>query len=878
MVSSFLLALALTAWPLPRDAGAAAAAEPANWPNEPEWSEAWPLFSFTPSGWALDAVEQEAGVGMRVDRAWSVTLGDPQVVLGVIAAQLSLSDPLVAGAWRLNPGEFPGASDVNGNGRLDVNDFAADPRVTDINQNQALDLEDLLSALSDGVDQDGNGRVDDLCGWDLMRDAPIRSSPDAGVQPFRWLAAPVNDGRPGIGVCPDCTLLPVVGGPGELGAALRFAEDAGARAVLLPHLEAELDAQLSSALDEVGQSAVLITPGSAGLSTFPLALHPSVISPRTLTAPSDRTTARSRAGCGGAAPAASISVPTTNCTDEAAARLVGVAGLVSSAAPGLSPAQVIGLLGGPRVDAERAVRLAAQGAVPAFTPLARLRPSLPSLPPSAAQVCAVVRGDEEEPFACDAGPALRAPPTEVLESTPAAALIRVTERVEESSWSTALPAPPAEWLRGLLGVSQLGGGSGPPRYVDIDGLGSEAVLASAPEGLQGFTDRVELLTAGLPATRLAPAFGDVDGDRVLDAVVVGDDGVVEARSLSGRPVAGFPQQLAGLPAGPPVLAPTADGTALITLEQEGRLRHRVAQAEWTFELQQAQVSGPAAGFIDLGPFADLAIANGQELRVLITDRLGPTSASWRAPSRATQALLANLVGDAELEIVAEQVFDARGRVLLTLEGWTPPVTPPVLARIDRGSRRALLQVEPVDATTWELTRYDVEQALREGDTLARRQVLRRLAHRPARGGFVVADVTGDRLPDVVLPTEDGLLYVIDGLGQSPPESPWPTLGTVLSSPAVGVRDDALEFSLRTTRGDLIRWRASGLVEDLSWESAGHDRANTSNAETKLPLRRLGGLGVTTPPMFQPPGCGCGNEGALAALCLLFLFRRARRTC
>ena len=43
-----MLALVLTAWPLPRDAGADAAAQPSNWPAEPEWAEAWPLFSFTP--------------------------------------------------------------------------------------------------------------------------------------------------------------------------------------------------------------------------------------------------------------------------------------------------------------------------------------------------------------------------------------------------------------------------------------------------------------------------------------------------------------------------------------------------------------------------------------------------------------------------------------------------------------------------------------------------------------------------------------------------------------------------------------------------------------------------------------------------------------
>ena len=75
-MSSLLLALVLTAWPLPRDAGTEDYANPANWPREPEWSLAWPLYSFTPPGFALSAAESDAGVGMRVDRAWSITRGN----------------------------------------------------------------------------------------------------------------------------------------------------------------------------------------------------------------------------------------------------------------------------------------------------------------------------------------------------------------------------------------------------------------------------------------------------------------------------------------------------------------------------------------------------------------------------------------------------------------------------------------------------------------------------------------------------------------------------------------------------------------------------------------------------------------------------------
>lgn len=857
-MSSLLLALTLSTWPLPRDAGAAEYALPSNWPQEPEWSLAWPLYSFTPAGWAVSGDEQ--GVGMSVDRAWSVARGAPEVVLSIVSGSHDLGDPVIALAWHLNPAEAPDAGDANGNGRLDVGDFAADPRVSDVNTNGALDLEDVLAGLSDGVDQDGNGRVDDLCGWDFERDQPLSPTRDGGA-PWRALAAPVGDGLPGIGVCPGCTLLPLAAGVASLPGALRFAADAGVRALLLPPSEAELSAELDLALTAAGRTMLLVTEGSGGPSSFPLALHAAVVSPRTLTSPPARTTAIDRTGCGGAALTGGVSVSSTGCAREAAASLVGLAGLIFSVRPSLEPGQVVGLMGGARVDALRAVQLAESALPPAITPVAKLKPVALGQFQSDADACS--------PTPCDAG----APRSE----EPAMPWVRFVERQGPYEWSTALPAPHPDSLRGLLGVGELGPGSGPPRYVDLDGLDSDTVLATSPRGLIGFTDSVEQLSPSLSAGRTAAAIGDVDGDRVLDVVTIGDDGLLEARSFSARPVPGYPLQLdAGL-AGPPLLISTLDGTALVTVDVNGRLTHAVGAAQWTFELGAAQVSAPAGGFIDGDAYADLALANGVELRVLINDARGPTSSGWSAPTRATQALLGNLVGDAELEIVADRVFDARGQPILELDGWTPPVVPPALARFDRTPNRALIQVERRTDGLFELTRYDVERALRAGDLAVARVVVRTLGNPPARGGFAVADVTGDRNPDVLLPTEDGLLFIIDGEGLSPFESPLPTHGTVLSSPAVGVARDQLEFAVRTTRGDLVRWLGRGPVEDISWESAGHDRANTWNAETRLPARRLSGLGITEPPILGPQPCSCSSPGAAALLGLVFLFRRRRRT-
>src|SRR5207237_4704838 len=59
--------------------------------------------------------------------------------------------------------------DVNRDGVFNVVDYAADPRVTDRNHNGLLDPEDLIVAFSDGQDNDHNGYVDDIAGWDFYQ-------------------------------------------------------------------------------------------------------------------------------------------------------------------------------------------------------------------------------------------------------------------------------------------------------------------------------------------------------------------------------------------------------------------------------------------------------------------------------------------------------------------------------------------------------------------------------------------------------------------------------------------------------------------------------------------------------------------------------------
>ena len=115
--------------------------------------------------------------------------GRPDVVIAVLdtgirwnngnlRTQISLKAaglPLPRGATgETNPAAGLGGYDLNGNGALDVDDYANDARV-DKNAGpncirDQIDAQDLIKSFSDGTDADGNGYIDDISGWDFFDD------------------------------------------------------------------------------------------------------------------------------------------------------------------------------------------------------------------------------------------------------------------------------------------------------------------------------------------------------------------------------------------------------------------------------------------------------------------------------------------------------------------------------------------------------------------------------------------------------------------------------------------------------------------------------------------------------------------------------------
>ncbi|MBI5547994.1 MAG: FG-GAP repeat protein [Deltaproteobacteria bacterium] len=395
----FALPTAWAGWPPPPDATPADLSDPANWPNDGDYGYSdsspgqWPLYCFVPVV-AEKVTDQESAAGMCVDSAWRRTIGVPETILAAVGGGVSWEDADLIAKVQLSLGELVNHKplhtdglacggegevagfDCDGDGVVTVGDYQDSPNLNppagsghplgDVNGNGKLDPQDLILNFSDGIDDDGNGYVDDIAGWDFLKDDndPADDSGRGSGNPGgRLAAAGTNNGIGGAGVCPMCRFLPVrAAGPladaGTLGKGIAFAVDRGARVALC---DAEIDghtAFLAAAVAYAHQRGVVVvgSVGGAG-SRFhaPLSVLEGALAVSAVTTDADslaQTTTflarhpRSNFGAqillAGAGPGG---------PEEAAGAMAGIAGLLLSArtgagalAPPLSAGEVEALL------------------------------------------------------------------------------------------------------------------------------------------------------------------------------------------------------------------------------------------------------------------------------------------------------------------------------------------------------------------------------------------------------------------------------------------------------------------------------------------------------------------------------------------------------
>ena len=132
-------------------------------PNDPSLSQLWGLHNTGQSGGVADA-------DIDAPEAWNVTTGSRSVVIGVIDSGVDVSHPdLAANIWR-NPGEIPG----------------------------------------NGIDDDNNGFIDDVSGWDFASNDNVPQDGDGhGTHVAGTIGGVGNDGRGVTGVNWQVSLLPL---------------------------------------------------------------------------------------------------------------------------------------------------------------------------------------------------------------------------------------------------------------------------------------------------------------------------------------------------------------------------------------------------------------------------------------------------------------------------------------------------------------------------------------------------------------------------------------------------------------------------------------------------------------------------------------------
>jgi hypothetical protein len=242
------------------------------------YAERFDLFGFpselTPN--AIYKVGPHAGkpmvAGFNAAGAWKAERGRSDAVIAILDDGFDWSERGLRDQIHLNTGELPypehadgsscGTYDCDGNGVVNVDDFANDPRVSlsyagRTGPSGLITAQDLLHAFGDCAisagqlegcgqprDNDANGYANDIAGWnffDNTNDPTDTSSYFAAHHHGTGRAVDAveqgNDGQGSIGVCPHCQVMPVriwdtfVSDANDFALGITYATDNGAKVI-----------------------------------------------------------------------------------------------------------------------------------------------------------------------------------------------------------------------------------------------------------------------------------------------------------------------------------------------------------------------------------------------------------------------------------------------------------------------------------------------------------------------------------------------------------------------------------------------------------------------------------------------------------------------
>ena len=326
----------------------------------------WRLISYIPEG-SRDTIrpaEANLGSGASADLAWRTSTGRYDVTIGVCDSGFDWSNTNYVNKISINLGELPlpqladgtesTTYDVDGNGLVNVQDYAQDLRV-DWAAGQArgdgmLDPSDLLYTFEDGVDDDANGFVDDIAGWDFFADDNDPYSElevsygDHGDGVVEEMASEGGDGGD-IGICPNCSVLLMRTGDGfvtdghRVAMAIAYGVGQGVDVINMSLGALSRPAELETVVSWAHDSGVTLV-GVAGDENSYHANQPSMlddifyvksIKPDVSDEDKNAFTYMNFFNCNNFGPRLDWSVDTSACATGAAALSSGAAGLLISA-------------------------------------------------------------------------------------------------------------------------------------------------------------------------------------------------------------------------------------------------------------------------------------------------------------------------------------------------------------------------------------------------------------------------------------------------------------------------------------------------------------------------------------------------------------------